>query len=102
VEPELVREILQYFVSNPHAADGLEGIMRWRLLQERLHHRLEETREAVDWLVARGYLLQDDSPLSGPIFRMNVAEREEIERLLRKDRGRPHSSSRRPHPNREP
>ena len=101
-EPEAIEEILHYFTENPHAADGLEGIIRWRLLHERVHQRLEETRAAVEWLVARGYLLQETSPLSGPIFRLNDAEREGIEQLLRKGLRRRNTSCGKSMSSREP
>jgi len=56
---------------NPEAADTLEGIARWRLLEEAVHRKVNETSAALQWLVERGYLLQTLSPGVGPIFSLN-------------------------------
>ena len=48
--------MLNYFVSNPQAADTLEGIARWRLLEEQLQYSLRQTDAAILWLVEQGYL----------------------------------------------
>jgi len=55
-EPEIARQVLSYFVRNPQAADTLEGIARWRLLEEQLHNSLQRTDAAITWLVEQGYL----------------------------------------------
>ena len=78
------KSILRYFVRNPCAADSAEGVARWRLLHERIDHSVEQTREALRILVSKGYVLEETSPVSGPIFRLNLAKRGESEALLRK------------------
>jgi len=55
-EPEIARQVLNYFVRNPRAADTLEGIARWRLLEEQLQNSLRQTDAAITWLVEQGYL----------------------------------------------
>lgn len=62
--PEIARQILGYFLRNPQAADSLEGIARWRLLEEHIHRSLQQTDAALTWLVSRGYL-QEMQPGSG-------------------------------------
>jgi hypothetical protein len=62
------KEILRYFVRNPEAADTLEGIARWRLLEEVAHRTVTETSAALGQLLARGLLQQTFSPGIGPIF----------------------------------
>ncbi len=81
---DIEKHILRYFVRNPRAADSLEGITRWRLLQERIDYSFEQTRKALQWLVSQGYVLEETSPVSGPIFRLNPAKWEEIQALLNK------------------
>jgi hypothetical protein len=83
-QSELVvaKDILKYFLRNPAAADDLEGIARWRLLDEKIHQSLEETNQALDWLVARGLLEVDSRSGSGTLFRLNARKRAEIERFL--------------------
>jgi hypothetical protein len=35
----VTKQIVSYFLRNPNAADTLEGIARWRLLEERIHQK---------------------------------------------------------------
>jgi hypothetical protein len=56
VDAAVVRQVLSYFVRHPHAIDDLEGIARWRLLEESVRDRVEETRLALSWLVEHDYL----------------------------------------------
>lgn len=65
------REILHYFIRNPRAADSLEGIVRWRLLDEVVHRKVEETRRALDLLVKQGFLLETTAPGRAEIFSLN-------------------------------
>jgi hypothetical protein len=55
-EPEIARQVLSYFVRNTQAVDTLEGIARWRLLEEKLQTSLRQTDAAITWLVEQGYL----------------------------------------------
>lgn len=66
-----VNEILSYFVRNPQAADNLEGIARWRLLNEFITRKVDETQRALTWLVANGYLRETSTTGSGLIYCLN-------------------------------
>jgi hypothetical protein len=77
-----VKQVLGYFVRNPEAADSLEGIACWRLLEEQIQNSLSKTKAAVEWLVAQGYLEEFGSRGSGRLFRLNLARRGEAIRLL--------------------
>jgi hypothetical protein len=81
-QPQLVREILSYFLRNPHAADTLEGIARWRLLEEAVHQSVEETNKALSWLVLKGFL--HEMPVAGRnhVFRLNPERRPSAEAWL--------------------
>lgn len=68
----LAREILAYFLRNPHSADDLHGITRWRLLDQMIHHALHDTRAALDLLVQQGYLTKESITGSDPVFRLNA------------------------------
>ncbi len=81
---DAVKEILSYFARNPDAVDGLEGIARWRLMQMRVQRTVEETREALHWLVERGYLVEWDTPATGALFRLNEAAAEKARQYLEK------------------
>jgi hypothetical protein len=84
---EVAREILSYFVRNPQAADNLEGIVRWRLLNETVHRKVDETRGALAWLIDNGYLTQAAPLTSDPIFMLNPEKRDQAEQLLTEDNG---------------
>lgn len=82
-QPDVAREILRYFLRNPRAADSLEGITRWRLLDERIHRKLQETEEALSVLMDRGLLIAEEYPgLSGRVFRLDTAMLKDAEEFL--------------------
>jgi len=72
-----VDEILSYFVRNPQAADNLEGIARWRLLNEFITRQVDETQRALLWLVAKGYLRETSAAGTGLIYRLNPDKADE-------------------------
>jgi hypothetical protein len=78
----IAKEILGYFLRRPHAADTLEGIARWRLLDERIHRRVDEIDQALAWLVEEGFLFQESAPGSQPIFSLNDAKAAEADDFL--------------------
>ena len=51
---ELAAKIADYLASNPQAADGVEGIMRWWLREPRRGVTHERVRAALALLEARG------------------------------------------------
>jgi hypothetical protein len=67
----VVREVLNYFLRNPQAVDNLEGIARWRLLDEVVRRKVEETRKALEWLVRQKYLSKTMVPGGAPVFIIN-------------------------------
>jgi hypothetical protein len=69
--PAETKEILRYFLRNPQAADNLEGVVRWRLMEARVHRSVERVDQALDWLVAEGFLLKESAMFTDPIFRLN-------------------------------
>ncbi len=74
---------------NPEAVDSLEGVARWRLLDEAVHHRVNATHEALRWLVERGVLRQAQGPGLKPVFWLDPDRKEEAERLLAQIGGEP-------------
>lgn len=85
--PEMARDVLSYFLRNPEAADSLEGVARWRLLEEVLHRSLAQVEHAVRWLVRQGLLVRDDRAGAGALYRLNVARRDDARRLLGRSTG---------------
>lgn len=78
----MAREILTYFVRNPHAADSLEGVARWRLMDEVIRRKLDETEAALECLVAQGYLMSSISPGGTATFSLNPERIEEARQFL--------------------
>jgi hypothetical protein len=72
-KPQIARQVLSYFIRNPQATDSLEGIARWRLLQERIHRTVQETNAALVWLVSEGYLREVLNPGAESLYQLNVA-----------------------------
>jgi hypothetical protein len=81
-DPVIARQILSYFVRNPQAADGLEGIARWRLLEEQIHHSLQQTDAAVTWLVSRGYLQEIQPGSAVRLYRLDSNRQAEAVQFL--------------------
>lgn len=81
-QPKRAREVLDHFLRNPQAADTLEGVARWRLLRETVHRGVEETAEALEWLVAEGYLKETPTTYSKPIYSFNTKAIAQAERFL--------------------
>jgi hypothetical protein len=57
-----VARVLDYFRRHPACIDDLEGIARWRLLDERVDRVVTETARALDRLVRDGLLERIDTP----------------------------------------
>jgi hypothetical protein len=68
---EAMQSVLSYFVHNPEAADDVEGIARWRLLEETIAHTIDQTQRALRRLVAEGHLVERTAPGMKPIYRLN-------------------------------
>lgn len=87
-EPELASQVLRYFVRHPEALDSLEGIARWRLLDEAVQHTVRATNEALDWLVERGVLRRSSGPGRLPVYGLVPGKEEEAARMLAELTGR--------------
>ncbi|MBZ5569152.1 MAG: hypothetical protein LAN64_15040 [Acidobacteriia bacterium] len=81
---EVAREILRYFARNPGAADTMEGIAHFRLLDERIHSGLEQVTRALALLVSEGLLVREAVARSAEVFRLNQEQPRAIERFLEK------------------
>jgi hypothetical protein len=85
---ELAKEILSYFLRNPQAADSLEGVTRWRLLEERVHRELEDTDVALGWLVHHGFLVKASSLWTEAVYRLNESNRGDAEQFVTNEKGK--------------
>jgi len=81
----VAKQILRYFLRNPGAADSLTEIARWRLAQMTIRRTVEETQAALSWLVAEGYVREENRVGTGRLFQLNAACRTKAESLLDDD-----------------
>ena len=81
-ELRMQKQILNYFLRNPLAADTLEGVARWRLLDEVVRSSVEETNIALQWLVGEGFLSKSASAGAGTTFRLNPARTTQARQFL--------------------
>jgi hypothetical protein len=81
-EEKVARDVLEYFLRNPQSADSLEGIARWRLLEQAIHRTLAETETALQWLVREGFLKVISVPGSKNVYALNLEKREEAKRFI--------------------
>jgi hypothetical protein len=79
----MIRHILHYLTEHPDAKDTIQGILRWWLPKNPVQRREEEVREAVDGLVARGWVTKRQITPSRSIYGMNKEKLEEIKVFLR-------------------
>jgi len=82
-DAEIAKEILNYFLRNPEAADSLTGIARWRLMEEVVRRSVEGTESAVNWLIAQGYLVEVGMGTER-IFKLNPQKLEDAKGFLAK------------------
>lgn len=77
------QEILSYFLHHPEAADSLTELSRWRLMEERVRLSVENTREALNWLIAEGYVREEMRLGTESLYQFNSARREDAELFVK-------------------
>jgi len=78
----VAKKILRYFLDNPGAADSLDGIARWRLMEEMVQQSVAATESGLSWLVSQGYLEKKALPGSRQVFHLNPQRQREAEQFL--------------------
>lgn len=78
----VAREIMRYFLDRTEAADTLEGIARWRLMQQSIERTVDETASALRLLIARGHIEEVRTGVGPALFRLNAGKRAEAEASL--------------------
>lgn len=58
----VAREIRNYLDAHPHAADSLEGIVKWWLLRQRYEQSTITVQQALNYLVAHGLVAKQAAP----------------------------------------
>jgi hypothetical protein len=77
-----LRYILHHWVKHPDAKDTIQGILRWWLPRTPAEWQEEEVQEALDVLVARGWVTQRQTASSHQIYGVNKDKLEEIQAYL--------------------
>lgn len=78
----VAREIMRYFLDRTEAADTLEGIARWRLMQQSIERTVDETASALHLLVERGVIEEVRTGAGPTLFRLNAEKRAAVEASL--------------------
>jgi hypothetical protein len=81
-EPETASHILRYFLWHPEAADTLEGLAHWRLVEHGQHLTMEQIAEGLEWLVEQGYLKEISKPYADRIYSLDPEHTGDAERFL--------------------
>ncbi|HLF86223.1 MAG TPA: hypothetical protein VI584_04005 [Nitrospiria bacterium] len=76
------REILSYLVEHPEAKDTAEGIMKWWLSKGSTEREKDEVQDAIDFLVAKGWLAMREIADSKKIYGVERERLEEIKEFL--------------------
>jgi hypothetical protein len=81
-ERRVAKQIVSYFLRNQKAADTLEGIARWRLLEEQIHQTVRITEQALRSLVAMGLVVTERTATAGIVYHLNEIRRSEAEEFV--------------------
>jgi hypothetical protein len=79
----VIRYILHYLIEHPDAKDTIQGIPRWWLPGHIEEWEEGVVQEALDVLVAKGWLTQRQTTTSQTLYGMNKERLEEIKAFLR-------------------
>lgn len=78
----LARQILRYLVSHPAAKDTAEGVLKWWLPEGRVEYDRAAVQEALDCLVAKGWLTERETRPSGRLYGLRRGNLREIKAFL--------------------
>ena len=79
----VVQDILQYLMAHPDAKDTLQGIFRWWLPGNWIERESREVQDALEVLVARGWLTQRQVTSSQIVYGLNKERMGAIQDFLR-------------------
>lgn len=82
-QEQVVRDILNYLLHHPGAADTFEGIARWRVLEEIARRSVASTEDAMNWLIAKGFLREEKIAGGRTVYRLDAEKRKEAELLVK-------------------
>jgi hypothetical protein len=80
---QIAKEILNYFLRNPAAADTFEGIVRWRITEEIARRTVASTEDAVQWLIAEGFLCEEKIAGGRTLLKLDAKKKKDAELLVK-------------------
>jgi hypothetical protein len=78
----VIRHILHYLIEHPDAKDTIQGILRWWLPGSIEHWAEAVVQEALDVLVAKGWMTRRQTISSQQLYGVNREKLEEITTFL--------------------
>lgn len=79
---EIALKILRYLDDNPHAADTVEGILHWWLLERVIVEEKEAVERALDCLVEKQLLVAVQAADSRRHYRLNRKRIRAVRKLI--------------------
>ena len=78
----ICNEILSYLVEHPGAMDTIEGIVGWWLLEQKIKHQTGKIKEALEELVDKGLLVEQQGKDVHTYYQLNWDAYEKIRSLV--------------------
>lgn len=88
---EITNEIMTYLANHPNAADTLDGVAKWWLLDRSDKLQLGQVKQALDELVAKGLVAAQKGGDSKIVYRVNRSRLEDIKKRSRGEVGSDHA-----------
>ena len=82
---QIAIDILKYLLHHPAAADTFEGTARWRVLEEIARRSVASTEQAVQWLIAKGFLCEEKIAGGRTLLRLDAGKKNEAELLVKEN-----------------
>jgi hypothetical protein len=79
---QTAQQILNYLVDHEDAQDTLEGIGEWWLWEQKIRTRMAEVKQALDYLITEGLILERKGKDARVRYCMNHRKRKEILKLI--------------------
>ena len=81
----VIAEILRYLVAHPDAKDTVDGIARWWIARPREAWRPDLVQDAIDDLVARGFVVRRETTPSHVVYGLDKQHLETITNIVRSE-----------------
>ena len=78
---EIASEILKYLAEHPNAADTLNGVVQWWLEERTIRIQLDQIKQALDELVAKGMVTEQRRGDSKIVYMVNRSRLEDIKKI---------------------